>query len=244
MQLFDIRADKPLAEQSIAGVEQVIATTLGCWARTKKSVELLSVEGLQPLALPADPAAMTSTNKALLVATNKEILRFDQRGKATGSAAVGGGVTALARVDDWIATGFGDGSIELHPAVGSKSTMRPKFTFARTPSTAVTRLMAGPMRTLVAGFADGSIGLWDQTDGARLRITVLHGAVTHLLLEKQHLYVTSELGDHRVWDLRAFYQDYCPLLRELWRHVKVSWHDGRPALRPPNPKHRCNQAPR
>jgi hypothetical protein len=103
----------------------------------------------------------------------------------------------------------------------------------------VVRLLAGPMGTVVAGFADGHVGIWNLEDGDLLDQTRLHGAAVHLLLDGTRLIMASELGDHRVMDLEAFHASHCALLRRIWKAVPVVWERGRSRLREPPAHHRC-----
>jgi hypothetical protein len=108
------------------------------------------------------------------------------------------------------------------------------------PSSPVTRLIAGPRGTVVAGHADGSVGLLDLENGGVLRRARLHGPIAHLLVENDVLYAASSLGPSLAWELSAFGAAWCPLLENVWRQVPVVWQDGRvvPAGRPPS--HPCD----
>jgi hypothetical protein len=97
------------------------------------------------------------------------------------------------------------------------------------------------MDTLIAGYANGLLGIWNLKDGKRLHDEHLHGAVLHLLLDGGRLYAATELGQHRVLDLRVFTQDYCSLVREIWSKVPFVWEGGLPVRRRPDPQHRCHK---
>src|SRR5262249_32676894 len=109
------------------------------------------------------------------------------------------------------------------------------------PSSPVVRLLEGPMNTLIVGYASGALGIWNQTDGTRLAYTRLHGAVVHLLIEDHKLYAATELGDSLVWDLGAFYRDYCELLKDVWAQVPVVWEGGDVVAQPPPTDHACHR---
>ena len=102
------------------------------------------------------------------------------------------------------------------------------------------RILAGPLNTVVVGYANGLVGLWDTRDGKRLAHARLHGPVVHLQLEDQMLFAATDLGHHLQWDLSVFSRDYCTLLREVWHEVPVVWSSGRPVAAPPPIKHRCS----
>jgi len=97
------------------------------------------------------------------------------------------------------------------------------------------------MNTLIVGFANGVVGIWDLNDGSRLVHTRLYGAVVHLLIENNELYVATDLGRYLVWDLKVFYRDYCQLLRKVWKQVAVVWKDGRAVQRDPPRDHPCRK---
>jgi hypothetical protein len=107
------------------------------------------------------------------------------------------------------------------------------------PSSEVTRLLAGPGGTLIAGFADGSVGVWDSATGERLESGAVHGAVRQLLLERGILVVASEVGSTAVMDLSPLTAPYCELLRELWSRVPVAWRGQGAVLQEPDPGHAC-----
>ncbi|MBW1808155.1 MAG: hypothetical protein JRJ87_08170, partial [Deltaproteobacteria bacterium] len=100
-------------------------------------------------------------------------------------------------------------------------------------------MLEGPRGTLVLGYANGQVGIWDLENGARLEIAKLHGPLTHLRIHQQKLYAVTELGDYLVWDLSIFRADYCSLVRSLWDKVPVVWQAGRPTLLPRPEEHRC-----
>ncbi|MFP6687467.1 MAG: hypothetical protein VB934_22300, partial [Polyangiaceae bacterium] len=78
--------------------------------------------------------------------------------------------------------------------------------------------------------------------GVLLRHEHMHGAVKHLILEEQRLYVATDFGQFLVWDLSAFYQPYCELLNRVWDDVPVVWQSGRPQLAVRPASHPCAQA--
>ena len=142
----------------------------------------------------------------------------------------------------YVVVGFAEGSIELIPTDSSQP--KQLYAFEQVPSSPPVRILAGPMDTLIVGYANGLLGIWNQSDGKRLAHAQLHGPVVHLLLEKGKLYAATELGSHLVWDLSAFHRDYCELVREVWQQVPVIWYEGHPTQRPPPADHRCNPAKR
>jgi hypothetical protein len=136
--------------------------------------------------------------------------------------------------------GYRDGNIELI-AAGSESAGRT-IPFEHVPDSEVVRLELGPQSTVIAGYADGTLGMWDIVDGSRLGFTHVHGPVTMLTLVGQHIDAASDLGRATRWDLTSFYQDHCEVLRQVWSQVPVVWLNGQPQLQPPPAEHRCATA--
>ncbi|MFH0900939.1 MAG: serine/threonine-protein kinase [Pseudomonadota bacterium] len=116
---------------------------------------------------------------------------------------------------------------------------KPTHNFKGAPSCAVTRLAAGPAGTLVGGYANGTVILWTIADGAALESAKLHGPIWHLLYTSDRLIAATEVGQYLVWDLRAFHEEYCDLMRKVWRSIPVVWESGLPVSRRSLPDHRC-----
>ncbi len=111
------------------------------------------------------------------------------------------------------------------------------------PASPAVRLVPGPPGTLLAGFGDGTVGVWSLQDGRSLYRAKLHGAAIHLVASDRLVFAASELGDSLTLSLDAFGRDYCDLLREVWGDVDVVWRDGRPAVAPIPQDHACRAAP-
>jgi WD40 repeat protein len=147
------------------------------------------------------------------------------------------GVTAMVSGQSWLVLGYEDGNVELLDARAGRR--REGFSLSDVPASRVERMLLGPMDTLVVGYGNGLLGIWDLRTGARLDSARLHGPVVHLLLEGRRLYAASELGGHLVWDLQVLYTSYCDLLRQVWRKVPAVWFEGRPTHREPPASHDC-----
>ena len=143
------------------------------------------------------------------------------------------GATALLRVDRSIVIGYQDGIVERRGA-GAPLLMDD------TPSSPVTALADGPAPgTMVVGFANGTLGVWDVASGMRLERMQLHGPVVHLAMDQGRLDAATDLGDQAAYDLAVFRADYCDLLREVWRQVPTRWEEGAPRTRAPTDDHPC-----
>ena len=221
--------------------------------------------GIAADAVEGDSTGSASSVWGLVVAAGEAVFLFDEKGAPLGSHSVGVGVSALAMISAptrssgaepegttprsgsvtphaqstarWLALGFHDGNIELRPMRDGK--VPRAAAFEAVPSSAPVRIVAGPSGTLVVGYANGFLGLWNTSSGTRLASASLHGPVEHVVLAKDKLYAASTLGQYLVWDMSTFRRDYCSLLREVWQQVPVAWRGGRPMLQTPPATHRC-----
>ncbi len=220
-------------------IEQLLALPSGCAARTVGAVYLVSEAGEQwELAVGAAPLAIGWGEQRLLVATPHEVVAFSETGERVGEHRHDGGtVAALTQVGSQLAIGHPKRSITL---LGTSPEEPPSVArFVRASPSAPRRMAAGPSSTLIAGYTDGTIALFDIIDGALLARHKLHGPVAQLLLDGDHLFVVTELGDVFTWDLRFLTRDYCELLATVWREVPVVWEQGEPTLRGAPDDHRC-----
>ncbi|PKN31246.1 MAG: hypothetical protein CVU63_24940 [Deltaproteobacteria bacterium HGW-Deltaproteobacteria-20] len=105
----------------------------------------------------------------------------------------------------------------------------------------VDALAEGPRGTVVAGYRNGAVGIWDQDSGRRLDVWYLHGPATNLFVDGTTLYAVSELADPLKEDLSVLEREYCGLMREIWQTVPVVWESGRTVRREPPAEHPCNR---
>jgi WD40 repeat protein/serine/threonine protein kinase len=239
LELWEIATDRRLLSVTAPRLQRVIALPRGCLALADGRVKLYDRSG-RVLDLETGRATTVALDGAdLLVADHKQVRLFTAAGKQRGDPTydVDVGVTAIGRSSEWLILGFRDGNIELVSLRSGKR--RSNFSFEEVPASPVERLLVGPMNTVVAGYANGLLGIWNLQTGKRLEHARLHGPVIHLLLRKRKLYAATELGSHLVWDLGELYMDYCDLLRDVWSRVPVVLEGGLPVLRPPPRGHRC-----
>ncbi|RLB62390.1 MAG: hypothetical protein DRI90_09170, partial [Deltaproteobacteria bacterium] len=252
LELWSRPADERLARHPVAGLEQILALPEGCVARSQAQALLVQPGGQTvPLAVQGDLTALGGSAGRILLAAGSEAFVFDASGEALGRSTTGPGVTALTLVaptaaaaggtqpEPQLVVGYRDGSLELLSVSPGDGGSRQRLSFQHTPSSAPVRILAGPRATVIVGFAGGSLGIWSQVDGARLVDARLHGRVVHLLHADGRLFAATDLGGHLAWDMRAFHQDDCELLRDVWRSVPIVWEHGRPVLREPPRDHRC-----
>jgi len=221
LELYDVAADKRLARRDLSGMSQVLALPKACLGRSQDGkLWRLTETSWDALAVGTAVDAVAWIGELLVVAGG-ELFRLDDAGRYRSRRRVGRGVTTLSANSKLLALGFRDGNVELH-GLDAKA-KQPRIILELTPSSPPTAIVWGPTGTIVVGFADGTVGLWDQLNGARLSHAKLHGQLIHLLLERNKLYAATDLGQHLVWDLHALYDDYCALLRTVWKQVGVVW---------------------
>lgn len=239
VEIWDTKRDLQLTSIAAPDAARVLALPGGCLVLTRGSrVQLIDRSGQRrELADNATAIAWDHDRQQILVTSGRQVLFLSSTGAVLERRKADVGVQALMRTDSLLVLGFEDGNIELVPLAADAP--RPSFTFEKVPSSAVVRLLEGPMGTLIVGYANGMLGIWNLTNGARLHHVRLHGPVVHLLLRDGKLYAATELGQSHVLDLGPFRTGYCDILRQVWRHVPATWEGGLPVHRPPPRRHRC-----
>jgi WD40 repeat protein/serine/threonine protein kinase len=239
MVLLDLAKDAEVLRAAVPGLTRVLATNAGCLTLADGKLTHHARGGAQ-VAISEKVTAVTVQGTDIAAAGGAEGFVGDAAGTKSFTFPARPGATAVARVGGWIAVGTGGGRIELLPATAEGAARQLEL--AGVPTMAVERIVAGPEGTLVAGFANGFVGLWDLQTGLLLRSLKLHGPAVHLAFVGGTLYAASELGDHRAVDLKVIERPYCELLREVWAGVPVTWENGAAVVRTPAREHAC--APR
>jgi len=241
LELWDVAADARLAVKPVAGLQQVWALPEGCVLIASDKAQLMSRSGeLNELPVPAKATALSWDGRQILVAAGGKIWALSASGTVLATHGADVGITAIHRADSRLLAGYADGSIE--PVGTAPRGNEPTVAYDRPSTNPVVRMISGPGGTLIAGYANGLLGIWDHDTGTLLNQIRLHGPVVHLLLKADELYAATELGQHAVWDLSVFHIDYCQLLREVWNAVPVVWSHSRAVLRQPPPDHSCARA--
>jgi WD40 repeat protein/tRNA A-37 threonylcarbamoyl transferase component Bud32 len=237
LEIWDLESDSRVLSMRLAPPFDIAAIPGGC-SVIKDGQATLHRAGHPPLELAGNISIQGAGEVLALVGSEASL--FDGQGRALGSFGSGAGVTAVAPFDQQVVVGYRDGGVELRGPGG-----QPPIALEDTPGSAVMRLSAGPSGTLVAGFADGTFGVWSAKSGVRLEQGSVHGAVRHLVMYDQVLVVASEVGSTVSVDLSVLTVDYCDLLREIWARVPILWRNQGGVEQPPDTAHPCRSgAPR
>jgi WD40 repeat protein len=236
LELWDLEADERVLSHPLAHGGDVLAPGRGCVVLADGQARLVHPDG-KLTSLADDAGGIALSGEEILVATKRKVLIFSAQGALVASYPSGVGVTAMLKTKDLLIVGYEEGNIELIPLDPAR--VKPSFSFENVPSSPALRLLPGPMQTLVGGYGNGLLGIWSLENGKLLYAIQLHGPVVHLLLGGGKIYAATELGDYRVVDIGVFYQDYCDLLRDIWKDVVVEWEAGLPRLSQPPEDHPC-----
>jgi WD40 repeat protein/serine/threonine protein kinase len=240
VEVWSVKDDRALSEVEIDDVTELLATPRGCVALARDELHVVGPDGASTR-LASGVTAIARDRGEILAAVGSEVRVFDAEGEAGARFEVDPGATALARIERWLVVGYREGDLALYPLDDSAD--RPSYSFEEVPSSPVVRLLAGPMGTVIIGFADGTLGIWKLDNGSLLERMQYHGAVIHMALVDKTLYAATELGEVAVLDLGIFHDDYCDLLEQVWQDVPVIWENGLPIHRDPPGDHRCRRSP-
>lgn len=244
LELWSRPRDERLFADRIEDLAQALALPEGCLARTGSGELRLYGESGSHQLLHEQARAVARDDKTgeILVAADREVRIFDAAGGVRQTRKVDPGVTALTRIGGLLVLGFREGDIQLVDLGGGEPTGGPRrteFGFEGVPASEVRSFLPGPLGTLVAGYANGFLGIWSLRSGTLLYQLRLHGSIDHLVVDDETLYAASGLGDHVTLDLGVLGRPYCDLMREVWAAVPVAWSDGHAIAQPPPDKHAC-----
>ncbi len=249
--LWQTGTDRVLRVEPSAGVSELLAIPGACVALVGRQARLIGPS--TTTALRTDATAIAWDHGEVLIAGDGELFAFAPDGQARATLPGALEVTAMRRLGAGLVLGFTNGNLQLiaGPSAGPSAGPRAAASaaahagrdipFVDVPSTPVVRLLEGPPGTVIAGYANGLVGIWALDNGARLFAIRLHGPIAHLLIDGDRLVAASELGDHTTIDLRTFREDRCRLLSAVWRVVPVAWENGRPVRRGPPANHPCRR---
>ena len=222
--------------QQISGINDLMALEQGCLSLAEKTVRYHDTKGATRT-IKDKVTAMALDKDGFVLVSDNRIFVYDELGKELSSLPALSSITAIKRVGKHFAVGFSEGNLQLIPA--DTKTQTSDFQFEEIPTSTVTKIIPGPKNTIVVGYANGFYGIWRLNQGKRLAGGQLFGAVVHLAIRNQKLYVASELGRYKVWDLSLFYKDHCTVLRDLWAKTPITWVDGKLFVKDPPSDHPC-----
>lgn len=247
LEAWDLEEDQRLFQNAGEAVDELVAVDSGCLVRRGDQLWLFDREGnahrladdvltlcrervgsgeQATIVVGPDRARRLSLSEVQSATTVLEDVRLD-------------GASTAAHVDDHLVVGYREGALRAFALNDAR-----QIACDQVPAARATRITAGPRssNTFIAGYEDGSFGIWSLENGRRLHRGALHGAIVHIVLEGQTLFVGSELGQHRTLDLSAFTMDYCELLHEVWDEVPIVLDGGRLIETPIPADHRCAQS--
>jgi WD40 repeat protein len=239
LQLWDTHSDRMLRTGAAPGLRRLAAFSGGCLAATADRLRWWRPDGPTRELLQGAMGGISAAGSGALVASGAQVLLLDARAGQTASFSVDPQVTAAALTRDWLLTGHRDGGLSCRPRRTQQR--RPCPTLQPLPARQVERLLSGPAKTLVAGFADGTLGLWDTRSGLLLARDRLRGPVVHLRRRGAMVYAATDLGQYLVWDLGPLERPLCELLRAIWAEVPVRCPGGRCARAAPPAGHLCRE---
>ncbi len=239
LQIWDLPSDERHTDRATEPVARLVALNDGCMVLTDDGDVLLVASSGAVTPLDEGATAVAAVGGRILVAADDDVVIRGSGGRPLDRLELPPHprITTLTQHESTLLIGLQDGTIE--PIDAATGTRTVSFQFEDAPDAAVTRLLATDDDLLVAGFADGSVGVWSLEDGTRLLATRLYGPVAHMLLRGDQLDAATAMGDTLAWDLGVFRRDYCELMDEVWGQVPVVWTHGEPTVQERSLEHTC-----
>jgi len=237
VEIWDPTLDDVVARFPSVHARQIAAHDRGCVVLDDASAALLlDRDGAQQL-LADGVGAIGVAGDHLLVATDHDVFTLDATGAPQATTSFPMAPVAVTRLGDAAVIGAEDGTLAL--ASDASTGQEPAVTFQPLTHTPVTRIVEGPHRTLIAGYRNGYVGVWDSNDGTLLYEVKLHGPVTHLVRDGTRIHAATEVGDFETLDLAILGRGWCELVREVWEEAPLVWRGGRAVVQEPDPRHVC-----
>ena len=238
LELWDRTGDSLLRQAVVDRSSMVYATAGGCVLEKGGGIVLYLPGDAEPVPIPGYTVAFVDEERGEFhVIGDDEVVRHGPDGRRIGAVPAPGNAQISARIGETIAVIDPAEGVELWSMDGAQ--LQRSLRLQDAPDPTPIQALAGPGGTLVLGFVDGTVGIWDGHTGALLDRFKLHGAVSHLRLRGDILAAATDVGDHAALDLGALEREYCDLLREVWDQVPVAWLDGSPSPAPPPAVHPC-----
>ena len=237
LEVWDLSTDRRQVHTEVESLKGLLALTGKCLALAGDQARLYDSTGaFKRIASQVSRLVQGDKEEFFLIA-GTQVSIHHITGQRKSTREVGPGVQTVLRHKEHLLLGFSDGNMELLPLAPGPH--QASFSFKGVPASPVVRLMSGPKGTVIAGYANGLLGIWTLNNGMRLYHGRLHGPVIHLSLQGGKLYAATELGDTLVLDLSIFDLEYCALMKKVWQRAPVVWERGLPLLRRPSASHKC-----
>jgi WD40 repeat protein len=166
----------------------------------------------------------TAPDGGLLLATPDAVWLLAPDGGRERTWPAQPGITSLLYDGKTLMVGYENGPVEeLLEGARAGGWATP---FEDIPGASLINLLPGPQGSLIGGYDNGALRVWDRADGHLLLAEQLHGPVRHLLLRDHALYAVTEPGDRITLDLTLFYADREAILEQVARDIPVVWEDG------------------
>ena len=257
--LWDTTLDERLAGEAGLRARDLVALDGRCVILDDDgAVSILERNGNR-WSLAEDATAISADDGEILVAFGHAVSAYTLDGTQRETITFDGRLVALTRIDNLVLAGTEHGRIGVGNAgpppdsapddprsegsVPVRATLAGghPFSFEDLTSKPVTRVVEGPNHTVVAGFRNGFVGVWDMQTGALLHRLKLHGPVVHLVRDGASFHAATEVGDFATLDLGVLQRDHCSVLSEVWSEAPLVWRGGRAVAEPPDPGHPCAQ---
>jgi len=216
---------------------QLLAMDHGCALRAQGGGLLwLGADG-ESRQVRDDATVIGRGDGELLVAAGGAVRSFTTPGlEATWLLPLEDEVVALAQWGQDLFLGLEDGGVMQLPRTSSRPV---GMLLEDVPSYPVTAMLPISEDLLLAGFGDGTVGLWSTDRGTVLVDAQLYGPVVHLAAQGSTVMAATEMGDHLAWELGVLDEPYCTLMQGLWDEVPVVWRQQGLRLEGAPAGHRC-----
>jgi len=226
-ELWDLATAHVVFTDSPPPLSRLMAIPDGCVSLTSDGEARLIRADATFEMLTVETTAIGHDKNEIFAATGDQITILTHGGDRLETLEIGGPISAVAKMSGAMITGSFRGAILATNQNGDGDTTT---VMQATPQSPVTRIDAGPPGTVAAGFANGEVGLWDLTTGAKLIHARLHGSIIHLDAGPSGLVAASELGQSLNWDLTTLVQPRSDFLTTVRETVPAVWQNGRPVV--------------
>jgi hypothetical protein len=234
LELWNVGATTPSLALHVPNAEKVQVVPDGCVTVGAASAAWHTRTGPRDLP-PGTVAVAWSERRGLIAASGTDLYLVDSNGFHR-QAGMSGGVAALLDTGETVVVGHDDGAVEVRTWSMPESIASQ---FDSTPPATVSLLRSAAAGTVVAGFIDGSVGLWDPTSGRKHLHRYAFGQVIDALTTDLGVVAITDLGDHTSLDLSVLQLPYCALMRQVWAEAPLVWQDGVLHVRAGAPGHPC-----